>query len=60
MTEKINGETQNRHRQLSINRKPATRSVVMSKKKTLLIGDFILNRINTKGIEKGVQNHSTS
>ena len=32
----------------------------MSKKKTLLIGDSILNRINTRGLEKGVQKHSKS
>ena len=60
MTEKINGETQNRHRQLNINKNLATSTVVMSKKKTLLIGDSILNRINTKGLGKGVQKHSKS
>ena len=61
MTERINRETQNRHRHLNINRNHATSTVVMSKKKTLLIGDYyILNRLNMKGIEKGVQKHSKS
>ena len=32
----------------------------MSEKKTLIIGDSILNRINIRGIGKGVQKRSKS
>ena len=60
MTERNNRETQNRQRQLNINRNPAPPSVVLSKKKTLIIGDSILNKINLRGIVKGVQKHSKS
>ena len=52
--------TQNRHSQPNINRNPTPSSANLSKKKTLLIGDSILNRINLRGIEKGVQKHSKS
>ena len=55
MTERNNRETQNRQRQLNINRNPAPPSVVLSKKKTLIIGNSILNKINLSGIVKGVQ-----
>ena len=43
-------ERNNRHRQLNINRNPAPSSVVVSKKKTLIKGDSILNGINTRGV----------
>ena len=52
--------TQNRHSQPNMNRNPTPSSANLSKKKTLLIGDSILNRINLRGIEKGVQKHSKS
>lgn len=58
--EKNNMVTQNRHSQPNINRNPTPSSASLSKKKTLLIGDSILNRINLRGIEKGVQKHSKS
>ena len=60
MTERNNRETQNRQRQLKINRNHAPPSVVLSKKKTLIIGDSILNKINLRGIVKGVPKHSKS
>ena len=49
---------QNRHRHLNINRNPLPSSVVVSKYKTLLIGESLLNRINTRSNEKGVQKYS--
>ena len=58
MTERNTRETQNRHSHLNINRNPVPSSVVVSKYKTLLKGESLLNRINTRSDEKGVQKYS--
>ena len=58
--ERRNTGSQDRPRQLNFNKNSVPSSAASSKKRTLLIGDSILNPINPKGIERGILKHSKS